>query len=52
MHRCRVLFEFIIDELMDAAEAMADGTYWKSSIYDDGNFAVPHDPNVDFGGGD
>lgn len=36
MFRCWVLFDAIIDELMDAAEAMADGTYWNE--YDDGNY--------------
>jgi len=35
MFRCWVLFEHIIDELLDAAEAMADGSYWFPR--DDGN---------------
>jgi hypothetical protein len=28
MFRCWALFDYIIDDLMDAAEAMADGSYW------------------------
>ncbi len=32
MFRCWVLFNHIIEDLMDAAEAMADGSYWDVEV--------------------
>ena len=51
MYRCVVLFEAIIDDLMGAAAAMADGSYWRE---DDDGEPPPYGDNGNFfvGGGD
>lgn len=46
MFRCWVLFNAIIDNLMDAALAMADGSYWATSNYrDDHSYSFGFEPN-------
>jgi hypothetical protein len=40
-----VLFNAIIDDLMDAAIAMADGSYWGTSSYNDHSYNYGFEPN-------